>query len=179
MLRNRLASLVALSLVLVTLAACETSTRLPSGTPESTGLVVRVADGDTVRVRLDAGDEVKVRFIGVDTPESTFQHEPYGKEASRFTKRELLGKRVWLELDVGHRDRYDRLLAYVWTAPPGPRDERDLREHMFNARLLVEGYAQMMTVPPNVAYADRFRPLQAEARREERGLWALPAEDRD
>lgn len=141
-------------------------------------VVNKPVDGDTVHVLLADGTEEKVRFIGVDTPESTIQHEPYGKEASAFTKRELLGKRVWLQLDVGERDRYGRLLAYVWTEKPTRIDAMQVRERMFNARLLAEGYAQIMTVPPNVAYVDYFRPIQADARRANRGLWALPAEDR-
>lgn len=64
-------------------------------------------------MRLEDGGEEKVRFIGVDTPESTTRVEPYGKEAAAYTKSRLNGKKVYLEPDVGERDKYGRLLAYV------------------------------------------------------------------
>jgi micrococcal nuclease len=138
--------------------------------------VSRNVDGDTLHVRTSAGVTEKVRFIGVNTPESTIKHQPYGKEASNYTKRRLpVGTRVWLETDVGLRDRYGRLLAYVWLAPPVSGDPAEVRAKMFNAELLIEGYAQLMTIPPDVKYADAFVPLQSEARDASRGLWGLPA----
>jgi micrococcal nuclease len=138
--------------------------------------VSRNVDGDTLHVRTAAGTAEKVRFIGVNTPESTIEHEPYGKEASDYTKRRLpVGTRVWLETDVGLRDRYGRLLAYVWLSPPANGAPSEVRSKMFNAELLIEGYAQLMTIPPDVKYADTFVPLQSEARAASRGLWGLPA----
>jgi micrococcal nuclease len=138
--------------------------------------VSRNVDGDTLQVRTDSGVVEKVRFIGVDTPESTIQHDPYGKEASAYTESRLpVGTRVWLETDVGLRDDYGRLLAYVWLSPPVTGDAAEVRAKMFNAQLLVEGYAQLMTIPPDVKYAEYFTPLQAEAREASRGLWALPS----
>jgi micrococcal nuclease len=74
------------------------------------------------------------------------------------------GKRVRLELDVQSRDRYGRLLAYVW-----------VQDTMVNAELLRLGVAQVMTVPPNVRHRDRFRALERAARDSRRGLWATPA----
>ncbi len=132
--------------------------------------VTGVVDGDTVHVRLENGKEEKVRFIGVDTPESTREVEPYGKEAAAYTKKRLDGRTVYLELDVGERDKYGRLLAYVWLSPPKSDGEAEVRAKMFNAELLLEGYAQVMTVPPNVKYADLFAKLQREAREAEKGL---------
>jgi micrococcal nuclease len=138
--------------------------------------VTRNVDGDTLHVRTSAGVVEKVRFIGVDTPESTIEHEPYGKESSDYTRKRLpVGTRVWLETDVGLRDRYGRLLAYVWLSPPADSSVAELRAKMFNAQLLIEGYAQLMTIPPDVKYVDYFRPLQTEAREASRGLWGLPA----
>jgi micrococcal nuclease len=137
--------------------------------------VSRNVDGDTLHVLTSTGATEKVRFIGVNTPESTIEHEPYGKEASTYTKKRLpVGTRVWLETDVGLRDRYGRLLAYVWLSPPAGGGAAEVRTKMFNAQLLVEGYAQLMTIPPDVRYVDAFVPLQAEARAASRGLWALP-----
>jgi micrococcal nuclease len=137
--------------------------------------VVKHVDGDTLHVTMADGSREKVRFIGVNTPESTIEHEPYGKEASAYTKRRLpLGTRVWLETDVELRDRYGRLLAYVWLRPPQSGDAHDAGANMFNAELLSQGYAQLMTIPPDVRYVDAFRPLQAGARAAGRGLWGLP-----
>jgi micrococcal nuclease len=138
--------------------------------------VARVVDGDTVRVLLPDGTEEPVRLIGVDTPESTTRHEPYGAEASAFAKRQLpKGRVVWLEFDVRLRDKYGRLLAYVWLEPPTARSTAEVRDRMFNARLLLEGYASLMTIPPTVRYVDAFTPMQAEARDASRGLWGLPS----
>lgn len=126
------------------------------------GQVVRIVDGDTIHVRI--GERVeKVRYIGVNTPEvhhPTRGEEPGGREATEVNRELVAGRRVRLELDVQERDRYGRLLAYVWVG-----------EHMINAELVRRGYAQVMTVPPNVRYQDLFIELQRDAREAGRGLW--------
>ncbi len=126
------------------------------------GTVVRVVDGDTIHVRI--GDRVeKVRYIGVNTPEvhhPTKGEEPGGHAASEINRHLVIGKHVRLELDVQERDRYGRLLAYVWVG-----------ETMVNAELVRLGYAQVMTIPPNVRYQAMFVKLQREAREAGRGLW--------
>jgi micrococcal nuclease len=138
--------------------------------------VARVVDGDTIHVTMPDGTDETVRFIGVNTPESTTRHEPYGEEASAYAKSRLpKGLTVWLELDARERDKYGRLLAYVWLAPPSSDAASEVRAKMFNAQLLLEGYAQLMTIPPDVRYVDVFTPMQAEAREADKGLWALPA----
>ncbi len=140
-------------------------------------LVTKVVDGDTFWVRLRDGREEKVRLIGVDTPESAREVEPYGKEAAAYTKKRLEKKTVYLELDVGERDKYNRLLAYVWLSRPknGSAEEaaEEVRAKMFNAELLLNGYAQVLTVPPNVKYAELFTGFQREAREKKKGLWGL------
>lgn len=132
--------------------------------PTLEGLVDRVIDGDTIKVRIGNKAET-VRYIGVDTPETvhpTRGIEPYGIEASNFNKKLVEGKAVRLEFDVERRDRYGRLLAYVYV------------DTLFiNAELLRQGYAQLMTVPPNVRHVDLFVRLQREAREAKRGLWGI------
>jgi endonuclease YncB( thermonuclease family) len=126
--------------------------------------VARVVDGDTF-VATVGGRGERVRVIGVDTPETVAPGrpvEPYGRQASAFAERFLAGATVLLAGDVEPRDRYGRLLAYVWL-PDGT---------FWNALLAAEGYAQQLTIPPNVAYAGLFGRLVAEARRKDRGLWA-------
>jgi micrococcal nuclease len=132
--------------------------------------VVRTVDGDTVWVRLASGIE-KVRYIGIDTPEvhhPTRGEEPGGRAATDIN-RGLVGDRpVRLEPDVQLRDRYGRLLAYVWVR------RADGGEVMVNAEMVRLGYAAVMTIPPNVRHAETFRKLAAEARENHRGLWAGP-----
>ena len=126
------------------------------------GTVVRIVDGDTIYVKI--GDRVeKVRYIGMNTPEvhhPTKGEEPGGREATEANRRLVAGKRVRLETDVQARDRYGRLLAYVWVG-----------DVMVNAELVRQGYAQVMTVPPNVRHQELFVKLQREAREAGRGLW--------
>jgi micrococcal nuclease len=126
------------------------------------GIVVKVVDGDTIHVRMDERVE-KVRYIGVNTPEvhhPTRGEEPGGREASEANRRLVAGRHVRLELDVRSRDRHGRLLAYVWVG-----------DTMVNAELVRQGYAQVMTVPPNVRYQRLFLDLQRDARQAGRGLW--------
>lgn len=126
--------------------------------------VTRVVDGDTVDISPSVEGFSRVRLIGVDTPETHFGTQPYGREASEFTKRRLEGKDVILELDVQKRDPYDRLLAYVHLP----------QARMFNEVLLREGYAQVATFPPNVRHVELFEVAQRYARENEKGLWRLP-----
>lgn len=126
--------------------------------------VTKVVDGDTFWVEDQNGERQKVRLIGVDTPETVHPNKPvqyFGKEASDFVKKTLKGNRVRLEYDVAETDRYGRKLAYVY-----------LEDGTFlNAKLIAEGYARVMTVPPNVKHSEEFLELQRKAREEERGLW--------
>jgi micrococcal nuclease len=106
-----------------------------------------------------------VRLIGVDTPEVYFEVECFGREASAFVERTVpLGTEVRYRLGVEERDRYGRALAYVW-----------LHDGRFLNRLLVaRGYAQPLTVPPNVEYEDLFVRVARRAREAGRGLWGRP-----
>lgn len=149
----------------------------PAPTPASavmltTVQVTRIVDGDTIHVRMPDGTIEKIRFIGVDTPESTNQIEPFGKEASTYTANALSGKTIYLETDAELRDRYGRMLAHVWLSPPAAITNATVRTKLFNARLLLDGYANLMTIPPNVKYVDYLRNYEGEARDASLGLWA-------
>ena len=144
------------------------STGDPENAPQSSyGTVAtnvsRVVDGDTVEVSPAIDGVSDVRLIGVDTPETYGGTEPFGEQASAFTKETLSGQRVALEFDVERIDSYGRILAYVYL-PDGS---------MFNEILVRQGYAQAATFPPNVRYTDRFLTAQREAREANRGLWGL------
>lgn len=127
---------------------------------------MRVIDGDTLVIRLDGRDE-RVRLIGIDTPESVRPDSPvecFGKEASEFLAGLVpAGTGVRLERDVEARDVYDRLLAYVYRASD---------ELFVNLAIVEEGYGRPLTIPPNVAYTDRFVRASRDARDAGRGLWA-------
>lgn len=153
--------------------ALPTATTAPADGDFLAATVVRVVDGDTAVFMLESGAEEKTRFIGVDTPESTNSIEAYGKEAAAYTAGVLTpGRRVYLEQDVEERDRYGRLLAYVWLEEPSAISDAEVRAKMFNAHLALEGYAQQMTIQPNSRYAELFTRYVREAREDERGLWA-------
>lgn len=136
-------------------------------------LIKRVIDGDTVQ--LESGE--RLRLIGIDTPEMHESDKLYrdaqrtqqdirtikelGRRAYEFTRSLVEGKWVSLEFDVEKYDKYNRLLAYVY-----------LKDGTFiNAKIIQEGYASLMTIPPNVKYADLFLRLYQEARQNRRGLW--------
>ena len=127
--------------------------------------ISKFVDGDTFWIEDRFGKPEKIRLIGINAPESRRsgrkEVEHFGKEASAYVERLLRGKRVRLEFDVSKYDRYKRTLAYVY-----------LEDGTFlNAHLVKEGYATVMTVPPNVKYAELFVNLQREARERKRGLW--------
>ncbi len=145
-------------------ATTETMTAQASAPEQKLYQVVRLVDGDTFKIHFNNQLE-SVRLIGVNTPEihhPTKGVEPYGREAAAYAKKLLDGKSVKLVFDVQTRDRYGRLLAYVYL-PDG---------RFLNAQLVQDGYAQVMTVPPNVRFADTFVTMEQQAREAGRGMWA-------
>lgn len=123
--------------------------------------VTRVYDGDTFRT----ADGENVRLIGVDTPEINHEEgtaEYYGREALAYARKHLEGKYVYLEYDQDRRDKYGRLLAYVFLTDG----------IFFNASLLEEGYAHLITVPPNIKYLSLFKKTVKKARGEGAGIWS-------
>jgi micrococcal nuclease len=138
----------------------------PSG-PTEIATVVRITDGDTIRVLID-GSEHPVRYIGIDTPEVHGGVEPMGLEASQANADLLAGKQVVLEKDVSETDRYGRLLRYVWV------EDAD-GWLLVNLELLRRGFAQVTTYPPDVKYVDAlYLPAQAAAREAGLGVWRAP-----
>lgn len=126
------------------------------------GQVVVVVDGDTIQVRL--GDRTEnVRYIGVDSPEMrhpTRGEEPGAREATDVNRKLVQDQTVRLELDAQERDGYGRLLAYVYVG-----------NMMVNGEMVAQGYAQVMTIPPNIKHQDLFLKLQREARLLQIGFW--------
>ncbi len=132
------------------------------GPAETTALVARVVDGDTIEARID-GEVEDVRYIGVDTPETVKPGAPvqcFGPQASAFNHRLVEGRRVRLVFGVERRDPYDRLLAYVY-----------LGRRFINATLIRRGLARTLTIPPNDRFAALLEGLELRAARSGRGLW--------
>ncbi len=128
--------------------------------------VVWVVDGDTIHVRVGSRLE-KVRYIGINAPEIPHEARWWreGGAQARAANRQLLaGQEVRLELDVVHRDAYGRLLAYT-------RVRRARKWVLANAEMIRQGFAQSMTIPPNVKHRGLLLALQREAREAGRGLW--------
>lgn len=122
-------------------------------------VVARVVDGDTIVL----ADGRKVRYIGIDTPETKHPSKPvgcFGQEATDFNKELVDGKTVRLEKDVSETDRYGRLLRYVYTD-----------EIMVNEKLVRDGFARASTYPPDVKHQTLLQEAQTQARTEKRGLW--------
>ena len=152
------------------LSACKTIPAQPASSNENLprgqlveAKVVRVVDGDTIQVDIN-GYLYKVRYIGIDTPETVHPTKPveyFGKEASEKNRELVEGKTVLLEKDVSEVDKYGRLLRYVW-----------VDDMMVNAELVRLGYAQVVTYPPDVKYQEYFVQLQREAQEGGLGLWA-------
>jgi micrococcal nuclease len=147
--------------------------------------VVKVSDGDTIKLE-GLGS---VRLIGIDTPE-TYQSSKMDKDAQRLgiskdeirrqgkiataeAKRWLEGASVWLELDVTQRDRYGRILGYVYreTSTPGDWDFDGRKLWQVNLQLARAGVADVLTIPPNVRYADLYAQAVRNARENRLGLW--------
>jgi micrococcal nuclease len=125
--------------------------------------VTKVTDGDTLHVMYQGHDE-RVRLIGIDTPEVPWyggQGECYGVEAGLFARHRLSGRSVRLVFDLNRRDRYSRLLAYVYLGP-----------ELFNLTLVRLGYARSDPVPPDTRLAGQFARAEEEARSAGRGLWS-------
>ena len=127
--------------------------------------VTRIVDGDTFWINNGTQKGLKIRLIGIDAPETkrSFKKEIgyYGKESQTYLTKLLSNKKVRLVSDVQPLDQYGRTLSYVY-----------LEDGTFvNAELLKNGYAVLMTIPPNVAFSDYFARLQGEAREGKKGLW--------
>jgi micrococcal nuclease len=116
------------------------------------------------RMTLSVMTSEMLRYIGINTPETKHPRKPvqhFGAEASAFNTKLVLGEDIEVEFDVQKRDKYGRLLGYVF-----------LSDGTFvNAELVQRGYAKVYTYPPNVKYSELFIKLQAEACDNNRGLW--------
>ena len=137
-----------------------------AGKVEANATMVRHVDGDTIVIKIE-GRQEKVRLIGINTPESVDPRRPvqcFGREASAHLD-ELLppGTPLRIVRDVEARDRYDRLLAYVYRADDGL---------FVNLAQIRDGYARLYTFPPNVAHVDQLRDAERQAREAGAGLWS-------
>lgn len=160
----RIISLLVLAVLFFINKALRHQDFLSSDFHDKMHLVEYVIDGDTIH--LSGGENV--RYIGIDTPEIrekkagewVYKPRPFAEEAKAFNKKLVEGRQVRLEFDVQKKDRYGRLLAYVYVG-----------DEMVNLDMVKEGYAMIYTYPPNVKYAEIFLAAQREARLSGKGLW--------
>jgi micrococcal nuclease len=164
-----LSIVVALFVLIFTTVPSSPPPNIPdSGLALDSVVVNSVVDGDTIEI-LAGKDKYKLRFIGVNTPETVKPNSPvecFGKEASAFNKQLLEKKTVYLEKDVSETDSFGRLLRYVYL-----KDDAG-NKNMVNEILVKEGYAYASSYPPDIKYQEKFRELEREARDAKRGLWA-------
>ncbi|MGI9601929.1 MAG: thermonuclease family protein [Acidimicrobiales bacterium] len=145
------------------IGACADPTARP--TEGANAVVATIVDGDTIDVTI-AGRSERVRLLGIDTPESVDRDRPvqcYGTEATvRLGELVPVGTSVLLVRDIEPRDRFDRLLAYVFRGDDGL---------FVNEVMVAEGFADVLVIDPNDAYAADLRQARAAARDGDRGLW--------
>ncbi len=139
--------------------------------------VTRIIDGDAIQA-LYGGVEKRIRLIGIDTPESRVNRKAMkdanmsehdieaivemGTKAKAYVNGLIKrGDFITIEFDIKERDRYGRLLCYVYLS----------NGKMLNEEIVKAGYANVKTIPPNVKYKDRFLKTYQEAREDKRGLW--------
>jgi len=115
--------------------------------------VARVIDGDTIEI---SGGQ-KVRLLGIDAPE---RGEPYFDEAKKHLQELTEGKDVRLTKDVRETDKYGRLLRHIY-----------VDEAWINEKMIQDGFARIVTFPPDVAHVDAFTNAQEEAQNQKKGLW--------
>jgi micrococcal nuclease len=127
----------------------------------TTAEVIAVIDGDTIKVLLDNQEE-SVRYIGIDTPETYRDGKPacFSKEASERNRLLVAGREVSLVADTDNRDKYDRLLRYVY-----------VDDIFVNDLLVREGYADTLTIPPNTKHKELLKDSRDSAREDSLGLW--------
>lgn len=159
--RRRTSVVLAAAVAGVAFAACA-----PDGAAERPGSldraeVVHVTDGDTIVVRLD-GEEVRVRYIGIDAPEAG--EECLASEATEANAALVEGRTVELERDVSETDRFGRLLRYVWL-------ETDTGRVLVNRELVEGGFAEAVEYPPDVERMDELYDAQDDARETRAGIW--------
>ena len=172
-----------ISILFINVRNTKNDQQIPSGTDggvvqknqevlsQSSGLVgyakvIRVIDGDTIEIE----NGKKVRYIGINSPEKTNGGECYSSESTGKNSELVLGKTVRLEKDISERDKYDRLLRYVYVDPP-PSDTSSGQGVFVNEVMVSDGYATVATYPPDVKYKDTIINAERRAREEGKGLW--------
>lgn len=132
-------------------------------------VVKSVVDGDTIVININ-GEDKKLRFIGIDSPEMS---TPNGPMAKNFTEEYLTGKEIYLEKDVSDTDKYGRLLRYIWLANPSTInvDESEIKSNMYNAIMIINGMAASKRYNPDVRYQDLFDKLNVDAVLRKVGMW--------
>jgi len=159
--------MIAMCLISI-LTSCQAQTNMNNERNLISAKVTRVVDGDTMKVTLHdkQSSEETIRLLLIDTPETVHpdkEVQPFGPESSAYAKGILTNREVQLEMDVSERDKYGRLLVYLW-----------IDDQMFNEMLLKEGLARVAyVIPPNIKYIDQFRDIQQKSQKSAKGIWSI------
>ncbi|MBP2014718.1 thermonuclease family protein [Anaerococcus degeneri] len=139
-------------------------------------------DGDTIWVDIDGKDE-KVRFVGVNTPEVAKDGEPaefMADEAKDFTNKTIKNKEIYLEKDISDRDKYDRLLRYIWLEKPVDNPTlNDIETKTLNGILVKEGLAFANYYKPDIKYQEYLKKLEKSAQDNKKGIWSDGTEQKE
>ena len=121
----------------------------------------KIYDGDTIGAVVNGRFE-KIRLLGIDAPE--MDQRPWGKKAKECLRSIISNadSKISLEYDIQRRDKYGRILAYIWQQ----------NKKMINEEMMKKGCAVLFTFPPNVRYAELFRAAQKKAQEDKAGIWA-------
>mgnify|MGYP002714422685 FL=1 len=175
--KNKKASNIVAIFIILAIAIINNTNLFTKSDPNyEVGRVVRVVDGDTAVIKIN-NENQKVRFVGMDTPEYNPKRdisEPWGKEATEFTRSLLENKIVYLEKDVSDTDKYGRLLRYVWLEQPENPSHptyKEIENQMANGILVRDGYARAKEYKPDTQYKDIFRDIESDAKLKKVGLW--------
>lgn len=141
----------------------ETQNNVVYSIPENSrkGIVIELIDGDTVKVKFEDGDIESIRILLINTPE---KDEKFGPEASNFAYKELNNKTVYIEPDVENRDKYDRLLGYVWY-------EKNGELKLYNKEIILASLAKVAYVYESKKHLDILNEAEENVKYNRLNIW--------
>ncbi|MEN8905729.1 MAG: thermonuclease family protein [Clostridiales bacterium] len=126
---------------------------------------------DIIIVKYEDNKEEKVKLIAANFPNGMNKNSPFFRNSMSYTKSKLSNKSAWLETDTKEYDQNKNLLGYIWLQKPGDISEKEVKKKLFNAQMILDGFAQAYNYSPNMKYSHFFDSFQKESREKGNGLW--------